>query len=886
MKKTLLFSLLFVSFGIYAQYEAAHWFFGTHAGLDFSQGAPVPETGGLINTEEGCSSISNPCGDLVLYTDGKTVWDANHQIMPHGAGLMGDDSSTQSGIVVPKPDDLDTYYIFTVDDGYATPSDDGLRYSVVDMTLNNGMGDVVSTQKNIPLVSKAGEKVTAVNAANGRDVWVLTFAPRTDPNATTAPYPIYGTNFNTFYAFKVTNTGVNHEAVRSMLSLNIEGGVGYMKASPDGTKIAVANMYDGTAYLMDFDNVTGTVSNPVMLNLLGNSSPYGLEFSPDSSKLYISDRYSRLIQIDLNNNNSAVTISSSQNYRSALQLGHDGKIYQTHTTGYGYGTNTMSVIQNPNEQGTACNYSYRSISLNQSMECHQGLPPFIQSYFTQISSLNVTANVTNTLEVISNTEIASVDWDFGDGTTATTYPDNPPDNTHSQTDHLFNQPGIYSLVVIIHLTLGCDIEIVKEINIPESRDDVYYCTNGGNVTLDLSNYDSEIINLQNTFGPFEVHYYHTRADAINNVNELPTNYTPSSASETLFYIVIDTSINAKVIGNFTINAVPNPTINPNVTDFEVCDSDADGIELFDLSTKVQELLGTQTNPPYEVHFYPTQNDAENDSNEITSITDYSNQTPNQETIWYSILDVDTGCFSVASFDLLVYPKPEVIMDDEYLICAGETVQIDAPGGFVTYNWSTGDTTQSIIVNSPGTYNLTVTDNNGCQADKTITVIGSDVATIDSVQIEDFVGVNGNSITVNVSGSGDYEYSLDGINYQQSNTFTDLYPGTYTVYVSDKNGCGVVEEEVDILGAPQFFTPNGDGNNDYWQIINVKKKEGTYVYIYDRYGKLMAKIDSNGPGWDGMYNGKPALATDYWFAAYVKENADVYREVKGHFSLKR
>jgi gliding motility-associated-like protein len=823
----------------------------------------------------------------MLYTDGKTVWDANHQPMPNGSGLMGDDSSTQSGIVVPKPGDLDIYYVFTVDDGFSSPSSDGMRYSVVDMTLNGGMGDVVTNQKNIPLVNQAGEKVTAVKADNDNDVWVLTFAPRTDANATNAPYQTYGSNFNTFYAFKVTQSGINIEAVISMLPINISGGVGYMKASPDGTKIAIANMYDGSAYILDFDNVTGEVSNPVALNLFGNDSPYGVEFSPDSSKLYISDKNNRLIQFDLNNNNSPTIISTNQNYRSALQLAHDGKIYQPHTTAYGSGTNTMSVIENPNELGTACNYRYRFINLNSGMECHQGLPPFIQSYFTQISNLNVTANVLNTLEVITNTPISSVDWDFGDGTTDVSYPDNPPDNTHSETEHLYDQPGTYTIEVIIHLVLGCDIVITKVINIPESRSDYYYCgSNNGLPTFDMHIFDAEIINLQNTSGPFEIHYYHTRDDAINDINELPNSYTLTSSDEQIYYVVVDTVNNISVIGLFNIIQNVSPVINPNLTDYEICDSDTDGFAVFDLSTKIPEILGNQTNPPYEVHFYPTQTDAEGNANEITNITDYTNQTPDQETIWYRILDTDSGCCSISSFDLIVHPLPEIIMDDEYILCEGQNIQIDAPVGFVTYEWSTGETSQSIDVNTPGTYTLTVTDTNGCQNEKTITVILSNAAVIELVDIKDFIGVNGNSITVFVNGVGDYEYSLDGINYQESNTFTGLYPGTYTIYVSDKNGCGVVQKEVDLLGAPQFFTPNGDGNNDHWQIINVTKRKGTYVYIYDRYGKLMAKIDSNGPGWDGMYNGRPALATDYWFAAQVKEDDGVYREVKGHFSLKR
>ena len=890
MKKTLLSLLLFSSLNIFAQYEAAHWFFGSHAGLDFTQGAPVPEHGGQINTEEGCSSISSPCGDLILYTDGKTVWDANHHVMPNGTNLFGDSSSSQSGIVVPKPDDLSKYYIFTVDDAYISLSEKGMRYSLVDMNLNNGMGDIVAGEKNVELVEKSSEKVTAVSTDNWNTIWVLTFAPSPAAGSPQAPYHIDTNNtvMNTFYAFKVTRSGVDMEAVISTLPINILGGAGYMKVSPDGSKIVIANLNDENAYIMDFNKSTGEVSNPVALNFPWSNpapAPYGVEFSSNSSKLYISDRENKLTQFDLNNNNASLRISTHQNYRSALQLASDGKIYQTHTISYSNGSPYLSVIENPNELGPACNYRYKSIRLPSGMEAHQGLPPFIQSYFTLIGSDPVSANINNTLEINSSSEIISVYWDFGDGTTGTSYPDNPPVNDHSEIGHTYLNPGTYLITITVELTIGCSVTIQQEFYVPDNISDQYFCFDNQGVTIDLSSYDDDIIALQNTSGPFEIHYYANLNDALNEVNELSNTHTFFS-NEEIYYSVIDTSNNFNSIGFFHLILYLSPVINTALTPYEVCDSDTDGFAVFDLSTKVQEILGTQTNPPYEVHFYPTQADAENDSNEITNITDYTNQTPYQETVWARTVNTDTGCFSLSFFDLIVHPLPEIIMDDEYILCAGQTIQLDAPSGFTSYEWSTGETTQSIEVNTPGTYTVSVTDSNSCSNETSLNVIPSDVAVIESVLVKDFVGVNGNSITVNVSGPGDYEFSIDGINYQQSNTFSGLYPGTYTVYVSDKNGCGVVEKVVDLLGAPQYFTPNGDGNNDYWQIINVDKRKGTYVYIYDRYGKLMAKIDSNGPGWNGMYNGKPALSTDYWFSAQVKEDDGVYREVKGHFSLKR
>ncbi len=886
MKKQLLLLILFLLFqlSVSAQYEAAHWFFGTHAGLDFSSGAPVVETGGQINTEEGCSSISNACGDLLLYTDGMTIWNANHQIMQNGSGLHGHASSTQSGIVVPKPDDNHIYYVFTVDEAFSSPSTLGMQYSVVDMNLDNGLGGVVAGQKNIRLVEHASEKVTAVISSDGSSVWVITLAPPTNNNS--ALYHTVGSNMNTFYAFRITSSGVQNTATVSQFSLSILNGIGYMKASPDGTKIAIANANDQTAYLFDFDNTTGVISNPVALNLNSNNNqPYGLEFSPDSSKLYLSDWINCLTQFDLSNNNQATIISTNTNYRAALQLGLDGKIYRPFTTGYGSNQNKISVIENPNETGTACDYRHCFINLGSSMVTHQGLPPFIQSYFMQIQAPNVTAQFNNLWEVSSNEEIVSVDWDFGDGTTITSQPDNPPDNTHSQTYHSYTTPGTYTITATLHLYVGCDVTVSQIFVIPPDID-VFVCGTNltGTETLDLHQFDNEVIAGQSTQGNYEIHYFLNEQDALSNNNEITTLYTNTTNRDKLTYQLIDLSNNNILYGTFYLNINPMPEIL-TVPDYEICDNDDDGFFSFDLTSKESEILGNRTNPPFDIKFYPTQADVQANTNEIVDPANYINATANNDTVWYQITDTNTGCTNEGSFNLLVHPLPEIIMDDVYLLCLGNTLQLDAPSGFASYLWSTGETTQDISVNAPGEYTLTVTDANGCTNSKTITVNVSDVAVIEDVDFVDFNG-NDNQITVIATGIGDYEYSLDGINYQDSNVFTGLYPGTYTVYVSDKNACGVVSQVVDLLGAPRFFTPNGDGYNDYWQIINIAKKPNSVIRIFDRYGKLLATFNSDSPGWDGTLNGKALPATDYWFLAEINEPNGNVREKTGHFALKR
>ncbi len=887
-KKLFLVTFTVFMFSVSAQYEAAHWFFGSYAGLNFTSGVPVAESGSQINTEEGCSSISNACGDLLLYTDGIVVWNANHQVMQNGTGLKGDPSSTQSGIVVPKPNDKDNYYVFTVDAAFSAPSSAGLQYSLVDMTLDGGLGAIVTGEKNIQLVDSASEKVTAVMSSDDESVWVITLAPRT--TSTTAPYVTIGDNMNTIYAFKITASGVQLNATVTTLPVNIYYGAGYMKASPDGKRLAIANMEDNSVYLLDFNDITGAVSNPVSLQLnTTNYMPYGLEFSPNSTKLYISDKNSALTQFDLSDNNKPTIISTDFNYRSALQLGLDGKIYQTFTRGYGRGSNLMSVIEKPNEAGLDCNYNYQAITLPTDMEVHQGLPPFIQSYFVQIAAPDVTAEFENNFEVESNEEISNVDWDFGDGATTNTLPDNPPNNTHAHTNHTYDNPGTYTVTATIHLAVGCDVVVTKLMIVPDIIDTrlTTLCLdpNSSVTEVDLHQFDDEIIEQQNTNGSYTVKYYISEEDALNDQNEITGLYTFITHNDQLYYAITNIATGVTSYGTFYLIISEKPEILP-ITPYEICDVDTDGFTVFDLTTKTGEILDSRSNALFEVAYFTTQTDAQDGANAIANPESFSNTTSGNQQIWYRITNKESGCFDIGSFELFVYPLIDIDIDEQYLFCIGHGIEITAPSGFVAYQWSTGETTPSIWVNQAGEITLTVTNDKGCTNSKSFKVDASDVAKIQGIDIKDFSEPGNNAIIVYATGIGNYEYSIDGTNYQDSNMFLGLRAGEYIVYVADKNACGIVTQPVVILNNPRFFTPNGDGYNDVWQIDNISTKPGSIIKIYNRFGKLVKILDASSPGWDGTFNGQNLPPDDYWFVVEIKEADGSIRQQKGHFSLER
>jgi gliding motility-associated-like protein len=169
----------------------------------------------------------------------------------------------------------------------------------------------------------------------------------------------------------------------------------------------------------------------------------------------------------------------------------------------------------------------------------------------------------------------------------------------------------------------------------------------------------------------------------------------------------------------------------------------------------------------------------------------------------------------------------------------------------------------------------------CDASKSFVVMASSPATIKTVETSDWSDAN-NTVVVLLTVSGDYTYSLDNLNFQTSNTFTDLLPGIYTVYVKDENKCGTVEEDFVLLNYPKFFTPNSDGYNDTWQIKFSAAEQKLNVDIFDRFGKFMIRLKGGETGWDGTYNGYEAPSTDYWFVV-TRQDGKTY---KGHFSLKR
>lgn len=316
----------------------------------------------------------------------------------------------------------------------------------------------------------------------------------------------------------------------------------------------------------------------------------------------------------------------------------------------------------------------------------------------------------------------------------------------------------------------------------------------------------------------------------------------------------------------------------NQNSFTECDADQDGKTVFNLDN-IKNLLFTNLPAGYVISFF------EIPTNTTALPTSYTNTIPNNQIIYARIMNVQ-GCYSDYPVNLRVNTFDAVLVDETIGLCEDSILTLDAGSGFSTYEWNTipPQFTQQITVNSGGIYEVTVTNVLNCPKTKTFTIEASGIATIENVSINDFQENNTATIEISSASLGDYEFSLDGVNYQDSNIFNNLNAGEYTVYVQDKKGCGIVFETFYILDFPKYFTPNGDGYNDTWYIKNLDKRnlENSVITVFDRYGKLLKQISGVSEGWNGTFNGNLLPSNDYWFEIRLTNG----KSVKGHFTLKR
>lgn len=649
MKQFLCLLVLLLTITAYPQ-RGNNWVFGSKAHINFST-TPVSTGTSAMSQLEGSSSISDINGNLLFYSDGVTVWNALHQVMPNGTGLKGHFSSTQSSMIVPFPADPLRYYVFTMS---AVGHNDGLQYSVVNMALDNGKGDVET--KNTYLIGPATEKLTSVNHCNGKDVWVVTAQKNSDK----------------FYAYLVTATGIQPPVISPVGVPASYFTIGYLKFSPDGTMLACANMQAGLD-LYSFDVSTGLISNRKRVISGSQHSPYGVEFSPNSKLLYVSDvvrfnptdlRFdiSQYGSLDGNEASIAATKYEMANmiipnapmgmaYFNALQLGPDERIYVS-TMGGG----ALMLISKPDRPGAACMYG-GSFPLAAGTGCTFGLPDFNQSYFKGTFDFDVSCT-NNEVKFYFTTPAGAtgIRWNFGDPASGA--------NNFSTIDspiHVFTNAGLYDIMLVVQMPCRNDTirkQIMAGPLMANLGPDKNIC---GTAPVLLT---PEVQGIANSF--------------LWQDNSTLSTFTASSSG--IYWVEIR---------NNQSNCVHRDSIMVTLTPYPVVDLGDD--------ITICENTSTTLDAGNPGALYTWQDNSTNQTLTVSQAGEY-----------HVRVDLNS-CLAYDTILVSVKMLPKIQFGNDTAICNGMTIRL-APGindvDNTQLTWSTGDSSPSIDITQPGDYSLT------------------------------------------------------------------------------------------------------------------------------------------------------------------------------------
>lgn len=355
-------------------------------------------------------------------------------------------------------------------------------------------------------------------------------------------------------------------------------------------------------------------------------------------------------------------------------------------------------------------------------------------------------------------------------------------------------------------------------------------------------------------------------------------------------------------GNLAVEFIAPPEVKQTPLDLTTCDIDANGQESFDFLANGNRILGDQDATVYQVTFYTSEVDAIGYSNPLSNMRDY--MTSSLETI-YARISSRNSCYEIVSFQLKIQGLDfETSLEEEYVLCLdslGNTLDplplLDTgliPSDYIFTWYKESIAPENLIADaivpfyaasSVGEYHVVLQNLKfGCEFSISTQVVFSQQPDVFNVVFVSDLFTNNNTIDIIVEGNSTYRYSVDDGPFGSANRFENLSAGEHIAAVTDSYGCSILSQEFIVVDFPRFFTPNGDGNNDTWNIVGFPEIEKSEVSIFDKYGTLQYKF-SNGIGWDGTSNGRKAPSSDYWFRiSYMKD--DLAKEFKSHFTLKR
>ncbi len=810
--------MLFPAFA-HAQYGNV-WAFGGLAGLDFNQSPPQPIRTS-ISTNEGSASICGADGRLLFYTDGGSIWDRNNNLMPGGTDLPGlgrniTASTSQGALIVPIPGNDQQYYVFSLG-AFESGFVGRLYYSIVDMSLNNGLGDVVAGSKGKLLSVNNTEQMMAVSGDNC-NIWLMT--------AARAPqqFRVYNIDYKGIDTIPVTSDRLTGSGTYG-------GVIGTMDISPDRSKLIMAQ---GNLVLYDFDPATGKITQPLTLSLKDRRpfSYYGVVFSPDNSKLYASAEGDSLFQFDLSLQDSAKIVASRVTLGTAwaIKRGPDGKVYCAS------GSNYLIVIHQPNLPGLACQYEREGLYLLPNTNSILGLPNSativvnIKNYTTTSKSILCADSF---LLQPQNPNGFNHKWDDGSsgperyidtsGTYWITYQAAAGKCEEYADTFLIEFKPIVRIYTTTNFEGMCraDTFRMRALN-PASKYMWEDSSTARNRKVNQTGtywvayrVDSLCEQYADTFVavyPEEDYRVSFTADTLACVQQAVTFTNTSDPHFDRFRWFFGD-------GNETVDKQPGHaytgpgryavTLTGKIG--EICPDTVthfitiDSVYPISFSTDRQAVCVGE-----RVAFYPHTDFSTTGLQ--WQFGDGSSRPEENGPAFYHAFD-HPGLYMVQltstnricpetifTDSIRVHPIPQIDLGADAGLClkaSGLVLQnLLAPVANAYRNlWSTGDTTQSITISTPGTYSLTVTaETAGCSNTETVVVA--------------------------------------------KDCYTDI---------------------------PNAFTPNGDGTNDYFfprQLLS-RSIAGFRMQIWNRWGQLLfTSLLPDGRGWDGKFNGKDQPADTY------------------------
>jgi len=757
-----------------AQKETDNWFFGYQRGLNFGAGYPVALVDTTFRRSEGGSTLSNPEGVLMLSCDGEVIWDRSRLRMPNGQDLLGGRSASNAALCIPLPGSEHLVYVITSDSQFST---DGLRYSVVDMRLRNGLGDVI--RKNELILAESTEHIGAVHHANGRDIWLV--APR------------FGTD--QMLAWLITDEGISREPVVSRIGRwfrDRNDKYGTLRFSNCGGRIAMALKHYDMVDVYGFNVISGSLVyeltvKPEDVNLL-KFDPYGLCFSSDSDLLYISTHATdtiRLFQLSFlrsGNLNSIVRVvvldsldtkvpSFNRRLYGNLQMASDGKIY--HAISWG---SALGVIHHPDSLGSAAGYrremmTYADGRIDTSWSAY-GLNAFVQSYLNPLrfSQQYSCFNSEAVFRISTMRSNDSVRWYFDDALSG-------EDNTArgDVVTHRFSAPGDYWVTALLHQeeTIDTVRQLVRIYPLPSvlASGDTAVC--GG---------ESVRLHAAAVGGRPPYLYRWEPADALDDPGSPSPVARPSRsttyrvtihddndciAEDSVRVLVRDHPVPAfprsvavcrgdsVTIGGAVEGGTPpyryDWSVSPDIAETDVASQRVAPSASTVYRVRITDAAGCRTDDSVRVDVLDapvlsaTREHAVCRGESVTLEVRISSQAPVASIAWspveglsdaataapvaspsvstlYTCTVVTTeGCVAVIDVVVDVLEAVTPAIRGDTVVCEGSAALLEVRGEYVEHLWSTGERGRSIIVHEAGEYGVRVRDANGCTAQTSVTV---------------------------------------------------------------------------------------------------------------------------------------------------------------------